>query len=223
MRLVPPLASALLTASLLASAVAARPALGQDSGGAPNRLCVFGRPAPDCASVLYLRASFSPHVAGSSAPYDHPDLVGREAPELESNYAVEVGFLRNRLDGGARGASLLVGADGNGARVALKGRYRWWLGRYAALDAGAGILAAQRSRPAARYPEPDAEAGVGLTADMVLGLTDWVSVGLEGDLLWTGADSPAHALYARVQLGTLPSLVAGVWGLVGLVAVGQSG
>lgn len=219
MRLVPPLASALLTASLLASAVAARPALGQDSGDAPKELCFFGRPAPDCGSVVFLRASMSPHIAGSSIPYDHPALAGDEKPEMEGNYAVEIGLLRNRLDGGARGASLLVGADGNGARVALKGRHRRWIGRYAALDAGAGILAAQRERPGT----VDTETGLGMTADVTLGLTDWASVGLEGDVLFTGGDRPAHALYAKVQLGALGSLAAGVWGLVGLVVMGQSG
>lgn len=205
------------TAALLALAVllAAPPAaFAQDT--APGPFCLAGRPAPSCRAFLVAQGSYFPRLAGSARP---AEINGRsfEATELEGHYEWEVGVMVNRGADNAVGGTLMVGHDGNGPRLALKARYRRWLGRHAALDAAAGVLHARRDLPGGPpYDEP----GLGLTGDVSAGLTDWAMVSVRGDVLWSGDSGSAWATYGGVRLGTAPGVVVSAV-LLALVAAGS--
>lgn len=180
------------------------PALAQEEP-APRSFCLAGRPAPTCRAFLVAQGSFFAPVAGT------PHAEG-----LEGHGELEVGMMVNRGRSDAVGGAVQVGADANGLRLALKGRYRRWLGRYAAFDAGAGVLHARRNLAnGSRYDEP----GLGVTGDVSIGLTDWAMVSARGDVLWSGEASPAWAGYGGVRLGTAPGVVVGVVLLVVASAV----
>lgn len=111
-----------------------------------------------------------------------------------------------------------VGLDEDtGLRVALKGRYRRWLGRYAAFDAGAGVLRAQ-VEPEQTAGPMESSYGYGVTGDVTVGLTDWVSLSGRGDIVWSEGES-VHALYGGVRLGPLPTLFTGIVAAVMFAAV----
>lgn len=165
----------------------------------PKYFCLLGRPAPTCEKLLF--ASFS-----------HYPLV-QQSSDLEGTYEWEVGVLENRGRTEALGLTVVLGADGQGVRTAVKGRYRRWVGRYVAADVAGGVAMARR-----RSETPGNSAGdpaLGVTADVAVGLTDWASVGVRGDVLWSHVDrAPAAATYGTVRLGTVPGIVAGVLGLI---------
>lgn len=190
----------LLVAALLAAL--ALPGLARAQDPEPNRrFCAIGRPQPTCDVALIAVFTYYPRILQRS--------------ELESPFEVELGALVNRGHTEAVGLTLALGADRIGGRTALKGRYRRWIGRYAALDAAGGVAVAQRD--VVRSSTTDqafalaTDRAYGLTGDVALGLTDWVSVGVRSDLLWGGgAPGPAAATYGTVRLGTIPGVIYGV-------------
>lgn len=118
-------------------------------------------------------------------------------------------MMRNVSARDAVGATLMAGADANGERLALKARYRRWRGPGSAVDVAAGVLHARRAEP---YPDPDQPgnlhvAALGLTGDLSVGLTEWASASVRGDLLFD-ADRTSTGLYGGVKLGTRPGLAA---------------
>lgn len=141
--------------------------------------------------------------------------------ELESTYEWELGVLVNRGATQAVGATVVLGMDGNGYRTAAKARYRRWLGRGAALDASVGVAYARRESATSYLHDP----AYGVTGDVAVGLTDWVSVGVRGDVMWSHLDrAPATATYGAVRLGTRPGIVVMILGLgFALLASGVSG
>ena len=173
----------------------------------PRHFCRVGRPQPACERVLVAQFTYYPALQPSSA--------------LESPYEWELGVLVNRGASQAMGATVVLGMDGNGFRAAAKGRYRRWMSRYAALDASGGVAYARRQQAASYLHDP----AVGFTGDVAVGLSDWVSVGVRGDLMWSHLDrAPATAGYGAVRLGTRPGIVAALIGLVlGGIAGGVSG
>ncbi|HYW10558.1 MAG TPA: hypothetical protein VE871_01345 [Longimicrobium sp.] len=209
--------------AVLASAAAfgatALPAHAQ--GAEPETFCIAGRPLPSCGYFFVATGSFYPRIGGSSYTRDF-DVEGRpvrlEFPEMDGHYDLEVGVLANR-SADAVGAAVSVGLDGDtGLRLAVKGRYRRWLGRYVALDAGAGVLRAQMDpEPTHRIESP---YGYGLTGDVTFGLTDWVALSGRGDIVWSEGQS-AHALYGGVRLGSIPTLFTGILAAVVVAAVGD--
>lgn len=189
------LACAATLACALSLALPTR-AAAQENAEEPRDFCSVGRPQPSCKAVLFAQFSFYPRI-----PVDS---------DLQSPYEWEIGVLTNRGPAQAIGGTVVLGNDLNGFRTALKGRYRRWLGRYAALDAAGGLALATRDWP----PTGTDRTAVGLTGDVALGLTDWVSVGVRGDLLWSDLDrAPATGTYATVRVGTRPGIVASVLGL----------
>lgn len=64
-------------------------------------------------------------------------------------------------------------------------------------------------------------------APAALGLTDWASRSVRGDLLLNAHGSPAHAVYGGLRLGTRPAAVATVapfvLGLAALFLYGAGG
>jgi hypothetical protein len=118
----------------------------------------------------------------------------------------ELGWIRNRGPVHAAGASLALGTGETGFHLAVKGRYRRWLGSSLALDADAGLLIAQR--PPRVYPH---ETLTGVTAGVAVGLTDWIAVSGQARMLWSASDGePVTGAEVGVRLGTLPGVIATV-------------
>ena len=190
----------------------------------PRAFCREGRPASECRVFLLLEGRFFHVLAGSRYPFRtapeflRPDTV-EEHMELSGYVAYEAGLMVNLSPARAIGATVLIGGDESGRRVAVKGRYRGWLSRTAAWDVGAGVLSSAR-----RVPAPGGEPGhdyvpaVGLIGDISVGLTDWVGIGVQGDLLFSPGRDPASALSAGAKLGGRPTAALSAAGVV-LVAV----
>lgn len=141
--------------------------------------------------------------------------------ELAGYLAYEVGAMMNTASNRAVGAAVQVGGDETG-RVAVKGRYRRWLGRGAAWDVGTGVVATRRRMPgpAGEPGAYDYVAAVGLAGDVSLGLTDWLGIGVEGDLLFSSGRDPATGLYAGLKLGGKPTkLVTAAGAIIAVVLV----
>ncbi|HYR06139.1 MAG TPA: hypothetical protein VEQ60_00120 [Longimicrobium sp.] len=190
------LSCAATLACALSLALPAR-AVAQENAEEPRAFCKVGRPQPSCDRMLFAQFTYYPRIPADS--------------DLESPYEWEIGALVNRGSAQAVGATLVLGNDGNGVRTAVKARYRRWLGRYAAFDAAGGLALARRTWA----PTPAADrTAVGVTSDVALGLTDWVSVGVRGDLLWSDLDgAPAGNTYGTVRVGTRPGVVVSILGL----------
>jgi hypothetical protein len=172
-----------------------------------REFCTVGRPQPSCEKVLVAQFTWYPRI--------------QRFGEVDSPIEWELGVLVNRGATQAIGATIVLGADGEGLRTALKGRYRRWIGRYMALDASGGLAYARRDPvdPASFTTDP----AFGLTGDLAVGLTDWISLGVRGDLLWSGlAREPARVTYGSVRLGTTPGIVAGLLALLAFGAVAGS-
>jgi hypothetical protein len=135
---------------------------------------------------------------------------------LTGHVGWEVGLMENVSPRHAVGAALMAGGDANGERIAVKARYRRWNSRRSAMDVGAGLMFARRAEP---HPSSQTPGNLhvpvmGLTGDVAVGLTDWVGVGVRGDLLFDRDGKPAAGLYGGLKLGTGPALVASVLPLV---------
>lgn len=189
--------SPLLPAVVLASALlAAVPAAAQDPP-----YCRSGRPAPECGTFGVATLTYypgSPATSESGIPWKLVEW--------------EFGWMTNRSPGHAVGAALAVGTGETGLHLALKGRYRHWLGTALALDADAGLLIAQH--PPGVYPH---ETLTGITTGVTVGLTDWVAVSGQARMLW-GPGDPVAGAEVGVRLGTLPGILATLVGGAYLVS-----
>ena len=198
-----------------------QPSPGPSSVGS---FCWRGRPAPACRTFLLAEGNLYTPVAGSRyTRRDYNPSVDTRSLELTWYVAWELGAMRNVSLNDAVGASAMLGGDANGVRWAVKGRYRRWLDAGTALDVGAGVLGAGRSVPRADdQPGNDHVPAVGLTGDVSLGLTEWASLGVRADVLFSeeGEDGPATAYYVGTRLGTRPALVATAAPLVFALLVG---
>lgn len=168
----------------------------------------MGRPAPACETFLIAEGNAYMPVAGSR--YGRVSSTGgttTRSLELTWYVAWEVGGMVNLDAHNAAGASALVGGDANGVRWGVKGRYRYWIDEATAVDAGAGVLGAGRSVANVERPGNSHVPAVGLTGDLSVGVTDWASVGVRADVLFSDQhDDPATAWYLGTRLGTRPSL-----------------
>lgn len=187
----------------------------------PRGFCWTARPLESCRTFLV--AEGGAYVALASTRYTRRgfDREVTRSMHLTGHAGWEVGVMRNVSSRDAVGAAVLAGADANGERIAVKGRYRRWMSPGSAMDVGAGLMFARRAEP---YPDPDTPGNLhvpvtGLTADVALGLTDWAGVSVRGDLLVDEDGERATAVYGGVKLGTRPALVATVLPLV-LGAIG---
>jgi hypothetical protein len=169
--------------------------------------CWTGRPAESCRTFLVAEGNLYTPVAGTT--YVRAGFDGERTRErhLATHVAWEVGAMRNVGPRDAVGAAVLLGLDGNGERLALKGRYRRWLGPRAAVDAAAGVLYARRARAEPDFAGNVHVPGAGVTADVSLGLTDWAGVSVRGDVLFD-KDRRSSALYGGLKLGTRPAAAA---------------
>ena len=196
--------------AVLACAAPHAPAAAQiEASAAPRAFCWAGRPGDECRTFLVADAGAYTVVGGTR--YTRTDFDGSRDRKrhLTGHVAWEAGVMRNVTTRDAVGATLMAGADANGERLALKGRYRRWTGPRSAVDVAAGVLHARRAEP---YPDPDVPgnlhvAALGLTGDLSVGLTEWASASVRGDLLFD-ADGTSSGVYGGVKLGTRPGLAA---------------
>jgi hypothetical protein len=193
------LAFAATLACALLLALPAR-AAAQDAGPQkdeePRDFCWRGRPQPSCEMVAVVHFSYYPPMPPTR--------------DLGPPWEWEFGLLVNRGPTHAVGGTVSVGLDGDGTRTALKARYRHWLSRYAAVDASGGLAIATSDWSPTPFNDNSA---IGVTGDVAVGFTDWVSVGVRGDLLWRDGE-PRNATYGTVRLGPAPGLVASLLGIV---------
>jgi hypothetical protein len=182
----------------------------------PRGFCWTARPLESCRTFFVAEAGA--YTALASTRYTRRGFDGRvtRSMHLTGHAGWEVGVMRNVSSRDAVGAAVLAGADANGERIALKGRYRRWMRGNSAADAGAGVMLARRAEP---YADPRTPGNLhvpvaGLTGDVALGLTDWVGVSVRGDLLVDRDGEPASAVYGGVKLGTRPGIAATVLPLV---------
>lgn len=221
-----PLARLVLALSLaLCACLPAQTAAGQIEQPRPEqprpeqpserRFCWQGRPLESCRSFLVAEGGVHLLLGGSRYTRNDYNNGGvTRSTHLAGHANWEIGIMVNRGPTHATGVTVLIGADPNGARLGVKGRYRRWMGRHTALDLGAGVLATRRAAPfeGADVDRPGNRHVVvgGLTGDAALGLTDWASLSLRGDLLMDADGSPAHGVYGGLRLGTRPAAVATV-------------
>lgn len=163
---------------------------------AARAFCKRGQPASSCRAFLVAHLNYFPM---------------RDAHPAEPWRLVEweVGGMVNYSPRQAVGAAVAVGTSETGFHAALKGRYRLWLARGLAFDAGAGLLVTQH--PPRTYPH---QTLFGVTADATLGLTDWVAVSGRAYAL----EADVSGVEAGVRLGTGPGLVVTVLGLASLLS-----
>jgi hypothetical protein len=156
--------------------------------------CFRGQPEPACAAFLVSTLNYFPGREGQSEGSVTWNLV-----EWED------GWMTNRGPATADGYSVAVGVSNTGFHLSAERRYRRWLGRGLALDAGAGVTITQH--PPNTYPH---RYLAGPTADVALGLTDWAALSARGEIL-LGPETVGR-LDVGVRLGTLPGLILGALG-----------
>lgn len=195
----------LLRVASLAAALALPAGASAQDAEEPRAFCRRGAPAPRCAAFLVAHLNYYPEW----------DADVREPAEPWRMAEWEVGAMVNHRPGEAVGAAVAVGTSPTGFHLALKGRYRRWLGPGLALDAGAGPMVAQH--PPRTYPH---QTIAGVTADATVGLTDWVAVSARGYLFPSGAEDGGSLSGAElgVRVGTVPGLIVTVLGLGALLS-----
>lgn len=176
-------------------------------------VCFRAHPIARCRAFVILEVAADARLAGSARTitFNGPDGPIREKEnDLTGYLGWEVGAMVNRDSSHAVGAALQIGgASGNGARVALKGRRRWWSGNEMTVDLSAGPLVVGQSAP-----RGNPSNAYGLTAESAFGYGDLAALTLGADVT-RGGTHTASALHAGVRLGS--------WGAVGgtaLVAIG---
>lgn len=184
------LARAATLACALSLALPARAGAQEDQE--PRDFCWAARPQSSCEMVAVAQFSYYP-----------PMPISRD---LDPPWEWEFGLLVNRGPTHAVGGTVAVGMDGDGTRTALKARYRRWLSRYAAVDASGGLAIATSDWDPTPFNDNSA---IGVTGDVAVGFTGWVSVGVRDDLLWRDGE-PLNATYGTVRLGAGPGLVVGL-------------
>jgi hypothetical protein len=147
------------TCCLLLAAVGA--AAGQER--TPHAHCRDPHPAPVCESYLLFEYNGALRQSGTTIN----TARGVKKP-LDSWFAWDVGWMKNRTPTSSLGGALEVGGSGDGVRVALRAKSRHWLPNDFAFDMSAGPLMAQ-------YQTGDGERPTfGITGDVGFGRARWV-------------------------------------------------
>ena len=131
---------------------------------------------------------------------------------LEDFVSVELGWLRNRANRSALGATLAVGTmSGDAGRYAVKGRYRWWLADQFAIDADAGPLAVSGGSVKGPFGRNGA---IGATAGAAFAYRDLVAITANVDVV--KGDRAQSAAFIGVRAGSwgAPLFAAGLVALV---------
>ena len=198
-----PTLSVALLVTCLSLGVAERSFAQTERSPQPKRICFRGRPAEFCRAFWLTEAGYYRHLAGSR--FVEPSTTHSFVQEhLSTHWSWEVGGMVNRGSSSAVGATVLLGMDGRGERVGLKGRYRRWLDRDGGtVDLSAGIL---RAHVAGTFPDWSPEA-LGVTADVSVGWGDLIATTARADLLRRRDGQVVNAVYGGVRLGSYPAVI----------------
>ena len=190
-------------------ALTVAPASGQ-ANKSPKQLCFRGRPAAACRAFWLTEVGRYMRFGGSS--FVESGRVGSfEVTHLSTHLTWELGGMVNRSPATAVGATALIGGDGRGTRLGLKGRYRRWLGPgEGTLDVSGGVL---KAVVAGSYPDFSRES-YGATADVSLGWRDFVAGTVQADLLRTRNGEMVNAVYGGVRVGSYPAVIGTVAGAI---------
>lgn len=163
--------------------------------------CFTGRPLPRCKTFLLTEFGRYWLMTGTEFSQQR-DMYTFDLPDLDGHISWEIGAMSNLNPNSAAGGTILFGIDGNGGRLALKGRYRRWLGDQGMLDASAGALRASLR------PHPNLSAiGYGITGDVALGWRDLAALTVRAEALSSG-DRTVGGVYGGVRLGSYPAIIA---------------
>jgi hypothetical protein len=111
----------------------------------------------------------------------------------------ELGHMYNRNEKRAIGASLMMAANDDAFRLAMKARLRRWLTPTVALDLAPGIIILQTDY------DLEMKARLGLTAHAGLSVRDWFGVFAQAEYVKRGA-----VLHFGMRLGAWPGVVTAV-------------
>lgn len=130
-------------------------------------LCLRASPAPRCEWLLLTEAGYSVPIARGS-----PAVAGKSSNRI----TVALGALRNLGSHDALGGALFfAGLDADASRSGAQVRYRRWISRSAALEAGAGVIwEATDLTVGARLPGFRAQAGFDIRN--IVGVTTQVDI-----------------------------------------------
>lgn len=219
---VDPFAALLIAACALAPAPTPLEAQSDTAPAAAQRapICFRGRPLPRCRAFFLTEASYLRRLVGTQRTYQQSRFDGASYPisvrDLDQQHlSWEVGYMVNRGSQRAVGATLMMGTGDAGARVAAKGRYRYWIdGGDASVDLSLGV-----TRASVRSADfPGVSRGTGLTADVALGVGDFAAFTARAELL-RARSRTAGALHGGVRLGSYPAIGASILGGLFLAAL----
>lgn len=178
-------------------------------------ICFRGRALPRCRAFFLTEASYLRRLVGTRRSYEESRFGGERYPitirDLDDQHlSWEVGYMVNRGSRRAVGATLMMGTGDAGGRVAVKGRYRYWIDEGdASLDLSLGVArAGVRNRDFFGVSR-----GTGLTADVALGVGDFAAFTARAELL-RARGRTAGAVHGGVRLGSYPA--------VGVSAIGAA-
>lgn len=180
----------------------------------PAGFCFRGHPLPTCDRFLLFE------FGGSGRAFTTNRVAGSQQVDVAQDgngfATLDIGFMRNRLDGTALGGTLQIGAgDASRRRLALEVRRRQWLTGRLALDVGAGPLEINTRKAFRPFA---AGAGYGLTSHAGLSLMDLITVTTNVDVVSGGR--PQLTLMFGGRFGSFPAVGAAVLGAL-LAAAAQ--
>ncbi len=196
-----PLAIVATAAVHLASAAGAQPAVPDSTREAPSLRCYRGRPTPACRTFVLTEIGVFKALATTSASYvSFPtDPTGYRQKDFGNHATVEFGVMQNRGLHSAIGATLLLGADGDGMRYGAKVRYRRWLNADGlSVDLSTGVISGT-------FREFNRTAIV--TTDVALNFSDYGALVARMETAHVNRRTP-KALFGGVRLGAEPGLIA---------------
>jgi len=174
--------------------------------GARAQTCYPGAPLPRCHAVVVTELGYLYRVNGPHGQAGAPQVHYLNG---------EVGYLVNRGARTAVGAALFAGALVDydfTLRYGVKGRLRYWLGRDASLEAGAGPVVGRVTR--GQLPDPSQHPRAGLTTHVALNLGDRLSLLAALETLRSSSDA-GPSVWVGARLGSRPAAWAG--GVAGVV------
>jgi hypothetical protein len=197
-----------LLGTISAGQMRAQPTSGKPDGAA---VCFNASPLPRCRSFAVVEVALMPIHNRHPESFTDPTQLSYFG-SLEDFVSVELGWLRNRANRSAVGATLAVGTmSGDAGRYAVKGRYRWWLPSQFALDADAGPLAVSGGSVKGPFGRNGA---IGATVGAALAYRDLVAI--TGNFDMVKGDRAQSAAYVGVRAGSwaAPVFAAGLITLV---------
>lgn len=177
----------------------------------PAAVCFNASPLPRCRSFAVLEVEVMSLRNRDPESFSAPEQFSYFG-SLDSHVSVEVGWLRNRADRSAFGATFVAGTmSGDAGRFSLEGRYRRWLSNVVAIDVEAGPLAVSGGSDKSPFGHNGAQ---GATVGAALAYRDLVALSANFDAV--KGDRGQSGFFFGVRAGSWAAPVFAV-GLVALV------